>query len=393
MASTARRIRGLGAFPDPSLGKHGAARMLWATRNGPRISSSAVTAIVANPAAAASSAVATKSRVLPIPGSPSRVTAVSRDRPSSSCCLIAASSTGRPMTAPVTRRSWHRKRTLALRDRVQGADVGDDQRPAAVRERIGVVGGRSSCRHHPEIMDCARATARIGRVDGPGPRLLLFPTELLGIPTCGSDNAPNPWETGPAVPEPTRAPPLSNRTFFHGSGAVSFSTKGEYGVRLMVQLGLHHGHGPASLAEIAQDEDLPRAYLEQLVMSLRDAGLVRSTRGAHGGYELARDPSEIRMSEVLRALEGPIAPMVCATDDPEHAATCDRSSRCTVNVLWVRVRDAIVGTLDSMTLDELVPRPYPGSQPAGQPITLDPARPAAATRRTAPAAPPEPVIV
>ena len=73
----------------------------------------------------------------------------------------------------------------------------------------------------------------------------------------------------------------------------------------MVQLGAHHGRGPASLAEIAQAEDLPRAYLEQLVMSLRDAGLVRSTRGARGGYELARDPALIKMSDVLRALEGP----------------------------------------------------------------------------------------
>ena len=112
---------------------------------------------------------------------------------------------------------------------------------------------------------------------------------------------------------------------FHGSGAVAFSTKGEYGVRLMVQLGRHFGQGPASLAEIAAEEELPRAYLEQLVMSLRDAGLVTSTRGAHGGYELARPPAEIRMSDVLRALEGPLAPMICASDDPEHAIVCDRS--------------------------------------------------------------------
>ena len=124
----------------------------------------------------------------------------------------------------------------------------------------------------------------------------------------------------------------------------------------MVQLGRHYGTGPASLSDVAADEDLPRAYLEQLVMSLRDAGLVASTRGAHGGYELTRRPDEIRMSEILRALEGPIAPMVCATDDPEHALTCDRSSRCTVNVLWVRVRDAITGALDSMTLADLVPQ-------------------------------------
>ncbi|HYH92575.1 MAG TPA: Rrf2 family transcriptional regulator [Candidatus Saccharimonadales bacterium] len=137
---------------------------------------------------------------------------------------------------------------------------------------------------------------------------------------------------------------------------MSFSTKGEYGVRLMVQLARHYGTGPASLAGIAAEEDLPRAYLEQLVVNLREAGLVVSTRGAHGGYELARPPATIVMGEVLRALEGPIAPMFCASDDPEHATTCDRSARCTVNVLWVRVRDAIAGALDSMTLADLAPQ-------------------------------------
>jgi len=160
-------------------------------------------------------------------------------------------------------------------------------------------------------------------------------------------------------------PALTTRAKHHGSGAVAFSTKGEYGVRLMVQLGRHYGQGPASLAEIAADEDLPRAYLEQLVTSLRDAGLVTSTRGAHGGYELTAPPSEIPMSDVLHALEGPIAPMFCASDDPDHAA-CARSARCTVNLLWVRVRDAISGALDSMTLADLVPPRH---------ITLDPREP------------------
>ena len=126
-------------------------------------------------------------------------------------------------------------------------------------------------------------------------------------------------------------------------------------MRLMVQLGRHFGAGPASLAEIAAEEDLPRAYLEQLAMGLRDAGLVVSTRGAHGGYEIARPPSEIRMSEILRALEGPIAPMICASDAPDHASTCDRTASCTVNFLWVRVRDAIAGALEGMTLADLVP--------------------------------------
>ena len=123
----------------------------------------------------------------------------------------------------------------------------------------------------------------------------------------------------------------------------------------MVQLGRRYGRGPASLAEIAADEDLPRAYLEQLVTSLRDAGLVVSTRGARGGYELALPPDQVHMGEVLRALEGPLAPMMCATADEADHLMCERSARCTVNVLWVRVRDAIAGTLDAMTLADLVP--------------------------------------
>jgi len=84
---------------------------------------------------------------------------------------------------------------------------------------------------------------------------------------------------------------LATRTY-HSTGAVSFSTKGEYGVRLMAQLARRFGTGPASLTDIADEEDLPRAYLEQLVISLRDADLVQSTRGAHGGYELTDRPRQ-----------------------------------------------------------------------------------------------------
>jgi Rrf2 family cysteine metabolism transcriptional repressor len=153
---------------------------------------------------------------------------------------------------------------------------------------------------------------------------------------------------------------------------VSFSTKGEYGVRLMAQLARRHGRGPASLTEIAEQEDLPRAYLEQLVISLRDAALVQSTRGAHGGYELTRPPEEIRMGEVLRALEGPIAPMICVTDEPGHVS-CARAGFCTVNFMWVRVRDAISSTLDSMTLADLVPDSI-GPQPASAPVPPVPTR-------------------
>ncbi len=122
----------------------------------------------------------------------------------------------------------------------------------------------------------------------------------------------------------------------------------------MAQLAARHGGGPASLSDIAEREDLPRAYLEQLVINLRDAALVRSTRGAHGGYELTRPPEQIRMGEVLRALEGPIAPMICVSETPEHQM-CLRAGYCTVNFMWARVRDAIATSLDSMTLADLIP--------------------------------------
>jgi Rrf2 family cysteine metabolism transcriptional repressor len=122
---------------------------------------------------------------------------------------------------------------------------------------------------------------------------------------------------------------------------------------MMVELARHHGAGPISLAEMADHENLPRPYLEQLVVSLRGAGLVQSTRGAHGGYKLTREPADIKMGEVLRALEGPIAPMVCASEDAGHATLCERTGYCTVNHLWMTVQRAISSALDSITLADL----------------------------------------
>jgi len=148
------------------------------------------------------------------------------------------------------------------------------------------------------------------------------------------------------------------RSIFPGTGAVHFSTRGEYGVRLMMELARHYGAGPVSLTEMADHESLPRPYLEQLVISLREAGLVVSTRGAHGGYTLAAAPEDIRMGAVVRALEGPIAPMVCASEDPLHAGICGRTGFCNVNMLWLKVRSAISDALDSVTLSDLAaPRP------------------------------------
>src|SRR5258708_32003588 len=99
-----------------------------------------------------------------------------------------------------------------------------------------------------------------------------------------------------------------------------FSSKAEYGVRLMVELGRQQPEHPTSLKAIAEAEGLPLAYLEQVVARLRKANLVQSARGAHGGYWLARPAEEITIHQVVQALDGTIAPMECFPAAPSHPA-------------------------------------------------------------------------
>jgi Rrf2 family cysteine metabolism transcriptional repressor len=136
---------------------------------------------------------------------------------------------------------------------------------------------------------------------------------------------------------------------------MMFSTKAEYGVRVMAHLAKHNGERPISLATIADSEGLPLAYLEHLVQRLRKAGLVESRRGAHGGYTLAREAEDISMAEVVRALEGEIAPIECITADADGVLVCSRehSEPCPTKFLWTRVQGSIVRTLNEMTLAEL----------------------------------------
>ena len=107
---------------------------------------------------------------------------------------------------------------------------------------------------------------------------------------------------------------------------MMFSTKAEYGVRVMVELARRAGEDPIPLAEIAEHDGLPLAYLEHLVARLRKAGLVDSRRGSRGGYLLARSPTEITMAEVVEALEGSIAPIECISQAPDGSIVCSRES-------------------------------------------------------------------
>ncbi|HKZ12321.1 MAG TPA: Rrf2 family transcriptional regulator [Solirubrobacterales bacterium] len=148
-----------------------------------------------------------------------------------------------------------------------------------------------------------------------------------------------------------------------------FSTKAEYGVRLMIELGRQPGSTPISLNSVAEAERLPLSYLEHLVAKLRKAGLVTSTRGAHGGYRLAKPAAEITMDAVVQALEGQIAPMECFHETPEGRVLCSHeednsAGGCATKLLWTRVQNGVTKALAGTTLAELVEFSTPHPQPA-----------------------------
>ena len=136
-----------------------------------------------------------------------------------------------------------------------------------------------------------------------------------------------------------------------------FTTKAEYGVRLLIQLGRHGSGHPVSLKAIAEAENLPLAYCERIAALLKKAGLVVSTRGAHGGYVLARAAEEITMDQAVLALEGAIAPMDCFLDDHDGRVQCSHgqdSGTCATKLLWTRVQGGMVEAMRRTTLAELI---------------------------------------
>ena len=139
---------------------------------------------------------------------------------------------------------------------------------------------------------------------------------------------------------------------------MTFSAKTEYGVRLMIELGRQDVGEPTALKTIAAAEGLPLSYLEHVVADLKRAALVTSTRGAHGGYRLARPAAEIAMDEVVLALEGSVAPMDCLVSLPPERVACshegDLGRLCSTRLLWMRVQGGVLKALHGTTLAELV---------------------------------------
>lgn len=132
---------------------------------------------------------------------------------------------------------------------------------------------------------------------------------------------------------------------------LKISTKGRYGLTIMIALSKKYGQGPVSLKSIAKEHALSEHYLEQLIAPLRNAMLVKSVRGAYGGYMLAKAPETITAGDIIRVLEGPITPVEIIED--EEPAKRD---------LWIKIRDAVKEVLDSTTLEDLANYKDEGNQ-------------------------------
>lgn len=131
---------------------------------------------------------------------------------------------------------------------------------------------------------------------------------------------------------------------------MRLSTKGRYGLRAMIELTSSQQEGPIAIHTIAERQDLSERYLEQLLNLLKQAGLVKSIRGAQGGYMLGRDPTTITAGDIIQVLEGPIGPECINEINP---GDCKRAEICVAKNLWAEMRDAITAVLDSYTLADL----------------------------------------
>ena len=133
---------------------------------------------------------------------------------------------------------------------------------------------------------------------------------------------------------------------------MRMSTKGRYGVRLMIDLALHSGEGPVLLKDIARRQGISEKYLWNLINPLKTVGLVRSLRGARGGYLLAKEPAEISLKDIMSVLEGPL----CLVDCVENPSSCKRSPTCITRDVWCEASLGFMRTLETMTLETMIDR-------------------------------------
>jgi Rrf2 family protein len=133
---------------------------------------------------------------------------------------------------------------------------------------------------------------------------------------------------------------------------MKISTKIRYGTRAMLELASHYGEGPIELKEVAKKENISLKYLEQVIIPLRSAGLVKSVRGSKGGYLLAKPPSRINLNDLVEILEGPVNLIDCLGDP----TVCQKVPLCVTRDIWKEVSEAIYRIFHSITLEEMVNR-------------------------------------
>jgi len=133
---------------------------------------------------------------------------------------------------------------------------------------------------------------------------------------------------------------------------LRLSTRGHYGLKAMYDLALNYGAGPIPLKNVAARRDISGPCLGLLIAVLRKAGLVKSVRGAQGGYILSRSPEEIWVGEIIRVLEGPIAPVECVNEDRKTPES-DQADQGMTRMVWEKVRDSIALVVDSISLADM----------------------------------------
>ncbi len=131
---------------------------------------------------------------------------------------------------------------------------------------------------------------------------------------------------------------------------MKLSTRGRYGLKAIYELAAHYGDGPIPLKDIASSQKLSESYLEQLFLSLRKEDLIESVRGAQGGYMLSRAPEDITVGDVLRCLEGSMAPSACLESDSD----CSQEEECITKYVWSEIKDSIDMVIDSISLRDML---------------------------------------
>ncbi|MDI9476627.1 MAG: RrF2 family transcriptional regulator [Natronincolaceae bacterium] len=133
---------------------------------------------------------------------------------------------------------------------------------------------------------------------------------------------------------------------------MKLSTKGRYGLKAMFDLAVHDGEGPIPLKNIAERQRVSDHYLEQLIAELRKSGLVKSVRGAQGGYMLAHKPSEITVGDIIRVLEGPLGPSDCVLEN--GPIQCNNADHCIAKTVWEKIQTSISDVIDFITLQDML---------------------------------------